>query len=423
MEPDLTYRTFSLDSPMAPKDRKRLVYLIFYYTGLAILFPYSMIIAITDFWNYKLRDTSVPYDSSGPLTEAQKQLPSQLAMAGNVPLTALVLLTLVLGHRVGLRTRLLAAVTVETLAIGGVLLLAWLDTDTWQPLLVSLTIALTALCSAANAVFQASFLGNLGRFPANYIGGANDGMGLGTSLPALLALLVLALGPPPTVLGVAGVAAALLAVLLQLPATAHLFTSPFYLHYSGVQEPGPSPRDYLAVLASTWHYQLALLTTFTITLSVHPAVTALVRPSSSLASPWHDKYFVPVCCFLTQAMSDWLGRSLATLSQWPGPGRSTELLTLATSLLRAAFLPLIMLCNVSPSNRSSAVLLGQDWLYVLLLVVFSLLGGFLTNLCYMLAPAKVSGGRREVAGLLLTTALVLGLGLGSLLGPGLVRLL
>ena len=28
-----------------------------------------------------------------------------------------------------------------------------------------------------------------------------------------------------------------------------------------------------------------------------------------------------VSCFLLQAVSDWSGRSLATLTQWPGPGR------------------------------------------------------------------------------------------------------
>ena len=36
-----------------PKDRWHGVYLVFYYTGLAILFPYTMLITVTEFWNYK----------------------------------------------------------------------------------------------------------------------------------------------------------------------------------------------------------------------------------------------------------------------------------------------------------------------------------------------------------------------------------
>ena len=34
----------------APSDRGLLVRISFYYVGLAILFPYTMIITVTDFW-------------------------------------------------------------------------------------------------------------------------------------------------------------------------------------------------------------------------------------------------------------------------------------------------------------------------------------------------------------------------------------
>ena len=37
-----------------PQDAKKFVYISFYYIGLAILFPYTMLITIMDFWNYKV---------------------------------------------------------------------------------------------------------------------------------------------------------------------------------------------------------------------------------------------------------------------------------------------------------------------------------------------------------------------------------
>ena len=37
-----------------PKDPKRFVYFSFYYIGLTIIFPYTMLITIMDFWNYKV---------------------------------------------------------------------------------------------------------------------------------------------------------------------------------------------------------------------------------------------------------------------------------------------------------------------------------------------------------------------------------
>ena len=40
-------------------------------------------------------------------------------------------------------------------------------------------------------MLQGSFLSNLGRFPSSYIGSANDGMGLGGIIPALVNIMVL----------------------------------------------------------------------------------------------------------------------------------------------------------------------------------------------------------------------------------------
>ena len=45
------------------------------------------------------------------------------------------------------------------------------------------------------------------------------------------------------------------------------------------------------------------------------------------------------------------------------------------------------------------------------------------NVSMMLGPNKVSGYEQEVAGTILTIALVFGLGTGSLVGPALVQLL
>ena len=74
------YCTFpAVEKTREPKDRWHGVYLVFYYTGLAILFPYTMLITVTEFWNYKWRDVSLPYNSSREeLTEMQKQFPNQV---------------------------------------------------------------------------------------------------------------------------------------------------------------------------------------------------------------------------------------------------------------------------------------------------------------------------------------------------------
>ena len=72
-----------------------------------------------------------------------------------------------------------------------------LDTDIWQDSLLIIMLGTNTIYSSINAVFEANFLENIGRFPQNYIGRANDGMGLCTTLPADVSLIILATDPQP----------------------------------------------------------------------------------------------------------------------------------------------------------------------------------------------------------------------------------
>ena len=66
-----------------------------------------------------------------------------------------------------------------------------LDTDTHQDVLFIMILVLNTIYSSINAIAQTSFLGNIGRFPAAYIGSANDGIGLGGILPAVISIIIL----------------------------------------------------------------------------------------------------------------------------------------------------------------------------------------------------------------------------------------
>ena len=60
-----------------------------------------MLITLTDFWNYKFRNTSAAANaSSEQLTAAATQFPGYLAITGNVPLALFVILTAALGYKV-----------------------------------------------------------------------------------------------------------------------------------------------------------------------------------------------------------------------------------------------------------------------------------------------------------------------------------
>ena len=66
-----------------------------------------------------------------------------------------------------------------------------LNTDNFQDVLFIVILILNTIYSSINAIAQTSFLGNIGRFPPAYIGSANDGIGLGGILPAVISIIIL----------------------------------------------------------------------------------------------------------------------------------------------------------------------------------------------------------------------------------------
>jgi len=283
-----------------PQDAKKFVYISFYYIGLAILFPYTMLITIMDFWNYKFRDTNLSQNST-ELSDLQKIFPGYLSISGNLPLTFFVILTVVLGWRVNLKKRLLLAGICELFSFAVIVVASSFDTANWQEGFLILILVANSVYGSFNAVFQASFLGNIGRFPPRYIGSAYEGTGLGQVLPAIISIVVLSIDLSQQTIGTTCLSFALLTLFLMIIIYASICKSDFYRFHSGLDERavhGPSLSDFLSVLRSTWMYLLIVFLDYAVTLSVHPAITALVKPISTDRTPWNEKYFVPVCCFL-----------------------------------------------------------------------------------------------------------------------------
>ena len=149
---------------------------------------------------------------------------------------------------------------------------------------------------SVNALFQATFFGNLGRFPPRYIGAGNDGIGLGSSLPPIITIIILIANPHPSTLGLATISFALFTMVMFIPLYYLILGKPFYIHHSGLNEASKRPdfQQFSHVFLSCLPYLASILLNYTISLSMHPAVTALVKPVTTQSTPWNDKYFVPV---------------------------------------------------------------------------------------------------------------------------------
>ncbi|XP_027712102.1 equilibrative nucleoside transporter 2 isoform X2 [Vombatus ursinus] len=173
------------------------------------------------------------------------------------------------------------------------------------------------------------------------------------------------------------------------------------------KEPKPGKASVLLVLRKIWVMALCIVLVFTVTLSVFPAITAMVT-SSRGPGKW-SQFFNPICCFLLFNTMDWLGRSMTSYFLWPDQdGRLLPLL----ACLRFLFVPLFMLCHV-PERSHLPVLFPQDACFITFMLLFALSNGYLVSLTMCLAPRQVLPHESEVAGALMTFFLALGLSFGA----------
>lgn len=147
---------------------------------------------------------------------------------------------------------------------------------------------------------------------------------------------------------------------------------------------------------------------FTITIGMFPAVTVEVKSSIAGSSTW-ERYFIPVSCFLTFNIFDWLGRSLTAVFMWPGKdSRWLPSLVLA----RLVFVPLLLLCNIKPRHYLTVVFEHDAW-FIFFMAAFAFSNGYLASLCMCFGPKKVKPAEAETAGAIMAFFLCLGLALGA----------
>lgn len=65
----------------------------------------------------------------------------------------------------------------------------------------------------------------------------------------------------------------------------------------------------------------------------------------------------------------------------PPQPASQGVLVLALSVARILFIPLFLICNVSPGSRHlTPILLDQDWHYIVIMFLFGTSNGYVTTL-------------------------------------------
>ena len=67
----------------------------------------------------------------------------------------------------------------------------------------------------------------------------------------------------------------------------------------------------------------------------------------------NGNYFIPVCCFIFFNLGDYIGRFVAEYIQWPKPGKVGMIIVFVLSIVRVAFIPLFLQCNIPRGGPES----------------------------------------------------------------------
>ncbi|KAM6186147.1 equilibrative nucleoside transporter 1 isoform 2-T2 [Rhynchocyon petersi] len=448
-----------------PQDRYKAVWLIFFMLGLGTLLPWNFFMTATLYFTDRLDKSqnaslvatkvdkgilasAVPTTPSPERSSLSAIFNNVMTLCAMLPLLIFTCLNSFLHQRIPQSVRILGSLVAILLVFMITAILVKVQMDA-LPFFV-ITMVKIMLINSFGAILQGSLFGLAGLLPASYTAPIMSGQGLAGFFTSVAMICAIASGSELSesafgyFITACGVIVLTIICYLALPRLA------FYRYYhqhklegpgeqetkldliskgvSSLRELGEEPRanneepristpnsqpntsspSIRAILKNIAVLAFSVCFVFTVTIGVFPAVTAEVQSSIAGTSAWKS-YFIPVSCFLTFNVFDWLGRSLTAICMWPGKD-SRWLPGLVVA--RLVFVPVLMLCNVQPRNNLPVVFKHDAW-FIFFIAAFAFSNGYLASLCMCFGPRKVKSAEAETAGAIMAFFLCLGLALGA----------
>ncbi|XP_028828145.1 equilibrative nucleoside transporter 1-like isoform X2 [Denticeps clupeoides] len=426
-----------MSSDKPPKDKHRRVWLIFFTLGLGTLLPWNFFMNATNYFTFRLRDTepgNETFISSNSTEETiqnhyQAVFSNVMTICAMVPLLVFSCLNTILQKRCPQKVRVMGSLGVILVTFMVTAVLVRVDMDPLTFFVI--TMVKIIIINSSGAVLQSSLFGMASTLPTSYTATIMSGQGLAGTLAAVSMICAIASGSELGEIAFGYFIFACVVILIAIASFVVLPKMEFYQFYQKSRDNGEESRpdesqplnatrqppphggtnpSLMSILKKIGVMAFSVWLAFTVTIGVFPAVTMAVKSTVADGGLW-EKFFIPVCCFLTFNLLDFAGRSLSAVCLWPG--QDSKLLP-ALVLIRVAFVPFFMMCNVQP-RHSMPVIFHHDACFILLMIVFAFSNGYLTSLCMCYGPKKVDPHEAETAGTIMAFFLSLGLACGAAL--------
>ncbi|KAL1925294.1 uncharacterized protein VTP21DRAFT_177 [Calcarisporiella thermophila] len=410
-------------STLPPKDSFHLVYWIFVLHGISMLLPWNVFITASDFFSRRFAGT--PYADS---------FQNYFSICYNVPNLVFLILAL-MSKKLSFSWRIKIAIVANVIVMLLLALSAMTAALGTGEVYFKVILTLVAIMGASAALYQNGIFSLVSQFPAIYMQAVMSGQGIGGVSVALAQILT-------TVTVGSGINVSLGDVQLSafryfIFAFSISFTSfvgnfvllklPVYKYYTtyseadssvfstsetvldGISQQKPTIRQVLPKIVKP---AFSVTYVFLITLALFPSITSLIHSVTPTKSRFFANDVFVGFHFLLFNIGDIVGRVM--------PGFRLLQLTNGNmlvwgSLLRTAFIPLFLICNVDVTPRRVQTLITNDGLYFFIMFLFSVSNGYLGSLSMMAAP-QVRGirqGEKDLVGSLMAVFLTAGLVLGS----------
>lgn len=414
-----------------PPDRYHIVKATMYLFGITSLLPWNFFIQANDYWMYKFRNVSIPFDPAAEdKTSLQTIFSSYLAIASKVPYVCFLLVNAYVSVRFPPSKRIQWPLMGMILLFLVTTAIVFVDTDSSQTVFFAITIAIVVAINSMCGFVQGGGTGIAGSLPKRFMEYNVNGMALGGLLASAAQILSLVTIPNPADSAFFYFATATIFLCITFGMFRLTLKSPLYNFFMSKQTSMINRRytpkgeesgriSNVEIFKQIWVYALSIVFVFWVTLSVLPAIVVLVVSSSTENTIFTGRLFLPLACFLLFNTADLVSRLVAQRIAIPP---RLKYVTLSLTMLRFVFLPLMMLCNAYPRHHLPVVF-HSDIDFIIITIFFAFTGGYLCTIVLTQGPKAVKEEHFEQAGSQLAFFLGVGLMLGSISSYGLVKLL
>ncbi|GFY56129.1 equilibrative nucleoside transporter 3 [Trichonephila inaurata madagascariensis] len=268
-----------------------------YLFGITSLLPWNFFIQANDYWMYRFRNVSAPFDpTTEDKTHLQAIFSSYLAIASKVPYVIFLLVNAYISNKLQPSKRIQWPLMAMIILFLFTTLIVFVDTDSSQTTFFAVTITIVIAINAMCGFVQGGGTGIAGSLPKKYMGYNVNGMALGGMLASVAQILSLLGNTKPEhsaffYFTTATVFLCITFVFFRLTLRSELYNFYMSKQTSMMKKKDATTEDRKKasnweIFKQIWVYAISIVFVFWVSLAVLPAVVVLVVSTSTEHTIW-----------------------------------------------------------------------------------------------------------------------------------------